>query len=33
MAKYQNQLDFIVNTVASPHKLDVYLNLLKKDST
>lgn len=31
--KYINQLDFILNTVAAPHKLDVYLQLLKKDAT
>ncbi len=30
MAKYMGQLDLIVNTVAASHKLDVYLNLLKK---
>ncbi len=33
MAKYTNQLDFILNTVAAPHKLDPYLQLLKKDAT
>lgn len=33
MAKYANQLDFILNTVAAPHKLDPYLQLLKKDAT
>ena len=33
MAKYMGQLDLIVNTVAASHKLDVYLNLLKKDGT
>lgn len=33
MAKYVGQLDLIVNTVAASHKLDVYLNLLKKDGT
>jgi uncharacterized zinc-type alcohol dehydrogenase-like protein len=32
-AKYVGQLDFIVNTVAMPHNLDAFLNLLKKDST
>ncbi len=33
MSQYINQLDFILNTVAAPHKLDVYLQLLKKDAT
>lgn len=33
MARYTNQLDFILNTVAAPHKLDPYLQLLKKDAT
>jgi uncharacterized zinc-type alcohol dehydrogenase-like protein len=33
MAKYMGRLDLIVNTVAASHKLDVYLNLLKKDGT
>jgi len=33
MARYVNQLDFILNTVAAPHKLDPYLQLLKKDAT
>ncbi|MEN9902757.1 MAG: hypothetical protein RL651_1421 [Pseudomonadota bacterium] len=33
MAKYTNQLDFILNTVAAPHKLDPYLQLLKKNAT
>lgn len=33
MAGYVNQLDFILNTVAAPHKLDPYLQLLKKDAT
>jgi uncharacterized zinc-type alcohol dehydrogenase-like protein len=33
MAKYSNQLDFILNTVAAPHNLDTYLNLLKLDGT
>lgn len=33
MAQYANQLDFILNTVAAPHKLDPYLQLLKKDAT
>jgi uncharacterized zinc-type alcohol dehydrogenase-like protein len=33
VAKHANSLDFIVNTVAAPHDLDVYLNLLKRDGT
>ena len=33
MAKYANQLDFILNTVAAPHALDPYMQLLKKDAT
>ena len=33
MAKYANQLDFILDTVAAPHQLDAYLLLLKKDAT
>ena len=33
MAGYANQLDFILNTVAAPHKLDPFLQLLKKDAT
>src|SRR5574343_26173 len=33
MAKYANQLDFILNTVAAPHALDTYMQLLKKDAT
>lgn len=33
MAQYANKLDFILNTVAAPHKLDPYLQLLKKDAT
>ncbi|BBU68588.1 NAD(P)-dependent alcohol dehydrogenase [Fluviibacter phosphoraccumulans] len=33
MAQYANQLDFILNTVAAPHKLDPFLQLLKKDAT
>ena len=27
------QLDFILNTVAAPHDLDAYLQLLKRDGT
>lgn len=33
MEKYVNQLDFILNTVAAPHNLDAYLQLLKHDGT
>ncbi|MGV0953761.1 MAG: NAD(P)-dependent alcohol dehydrogenase [Fluviibacter sp.] len=33
MAQYANQLDFILNTVAAPHQLDPFLQLLKKDAT
>ena len=33
MAKYANQLDFILNTVAAPHALDPFMQLLKKDAT
>lgn len=33
MSKYANQIDFILNTVAAPHNLDAYLNLLKRDGT
>ncbi len=33
MARYANRLDFILNTVAAPHNLDAYLNLLKRDGT
>ncbi len=33
MEKHSNQLDFILNTVAAPHDLDAYLNLLKRDGT
>ncbi len=33
MARYQNSLDFILNTVAAPHNLDAFLNLLKRDGT
>lgn len=33
MAAYANQLDFILNTVAAPHALDPYMQLLKKDAT
>lgn len=33
MAEYANSLDFILNTVAAPHDLDAYLQLLKRDGT
>jgi uncharacterized zinc-type alcohol dehydrogenase-like protein len=33
MATYANQLDFILNTVAAPHNLDPFLQLLKLDGT
>lgn len=33
MKKYLNSLDFIINTVAASHKLDAYLELLKRDGT
>ena len=33
MAAYANQLDFILNTVAAPHNLDDFLQLLKRDGT
>lgn len=33
MQKYFNSLDFIINTVAAPHSLDTYLELLKRDGT
>jgi uncharacterized zinc-type alcohol dehydrogenase-like protein len=33
MASYANQLDLIINTVAAPHDLDAYLQLLKKNGT
>ena len=31
MAKQANSFDFILNTVAASHNLDVYLNLLRRD--
>jgi uncharacterized zinc-type alcohol dehydrogenase-like protein len=31
MAAWANQLDFILDTVAAPHDLDVYLNALRRD--
>ncbi|MDW6002413.1 NAD(P)-dependent alcohol dehydrogenase [Vibrio mangrovi] len=33
MASVAGKLDFILNTVAAPHDLDAYLNLLKRDGT
>ena len=33
MAVHANGLDFILNTVAAPHNLDAYLQLLKLDGT
>ncbi|HQR58903.1 MAG TPA: NAD(P)-dependent alcohol dehydrogenase, partial [Azonexus sp.] len=33
MAHYAGRLDFILNTVAAPHDLDAYLQLLKRDGT
>jgi uncharacterized zinc-type alcohol dehydrogenase-like protein len=33
MATQANSLDFILNTVAAPHDLDAFLNLLKRDGT
>ena len=33
MAAQTRRLDLIVNTVAAPHDLDAYLNLLKRDGT
>jgi uncharacterized zinc-type alcohol dehydrogenase-like protein len=33
MAKYTAQLDLIINTVAVPHNLDPFINLLKRDGT
>jgi uncharacterized zinc-type alcohol dehydrogenase-like protein len=33
MAAHRNSFDFILNTVAAPHRLDDYLNLLKRDGT
>jgi uncharacterized zinc-type alcohol dehydrogenase-like protein len=33
MAHYAGRLDFILNTVAAPHDLDGYLQLLKRDGT
>ncbi|MGH8184560.1 MAG: NAD(P)-dependent alcohol dehydrogenase [Rhodanobacteraceae bacterium] len=33
MGKHAGSFDFILNTVAAPHNLDAYLNLLKRDGT
>ena len=33
MAQHANTFDFILNTVAAPHNLDNFLNLLKRDGT
>lgn len=33
MQQHANSLDFILNTVAAPHNLDAYLELLKRDGT
>lgn len=33
MAAHANSLDFILNTVAAPHNLDAFTNLLKRDGT
>jgi len=33
MKPQKNRFDFILNTVAVPHDLDVYLNMLKRDGT
>jgi uncharacterized zinc-type alcohol dehydrogenase-like protein len=33
MKKHLNSFDFILNTVAAPHSLDAYLELLKRDGT
>jgi uncharacterized zinc-type alcohol dehydrogenase-like protein len=33
MAKHANSLDFILDTLALPHNLDAYTNLLKRDGT
>jgi uncharacterized zinc-type alcohol dehydrogenase-like protein len=33
MKKQKNRFDFILNTVAVPHDLDAYLNMLKRDGT
>jgi uncharacterized zinc-type alcohol dehydrogenase-like protein len=33
MASQANSFDFILNTVAAPHDLDPFINLLKRDCT
>ena len=33
MAEHANSFDFILNTVAAPHNLDTFLQLLKRDGT
>lgn len=33
MGQYAKSLDLIINTVAAPHDLDAFLNLLKRDGT
>jgi uncharacterized zinc-type alcohol dehydrogenase-like protein len=33
MAAHRNSFDFILNTVAAPHSLDAFLELLKRDGT
>lgn len=33
MARHAGSFDFILDTVAAPHDLDAYLNLLKRDGT
>ena len=33
MAKHENRLDFVINTVSAPHNLDDYLRVLKRDGT
>jgi uncharacterized zinc-type alcohol dehydrogenase-like protein len=33
MQKHRNSFDFILNTVAAPHNLDIYLELLKINGT
>jgi uncharacterized zinc-type alcohol dehydrogenase-like protein len=33
MKRHLNSFDFILNTVAAPHNLDAYLELLKRDAT
>ena len=33
MGKHRGSLDFILNTVAAPHNLDPFLDLLKRDGT